>query len=125
MILCGLLLVVALGLLVQWRRQTFTMPIWQDADQRPSVGRLLRVYLWLLCVGAISGLIAGVLVVGPGGRLAMRRLAASGNHRCGWRCIVRRLRQVRPVARHGEETRDTSDAVSDCFGWPGLVARFS
>lgn len=75
---CGLLLLVALALTVRWRGLSIKMPPRQvGTDGRPSVGRLLHVYGWLLCVGSVSGLLAGLLVVGPGGRLAMRLLAAT------------------------------------------------
>lgn len=72
---CGLLLLVAAALVVRWRREVLVMPTPREA--RPSVPWLLRIYLWLMVVGAVAGLVTALLVIGPGGRLAMRLLAAT------------------------------------------------
>lgn len=72
---CGLLLVVAAVLTVRWRDEQLVVPA--SDDERPSVARLLRTYLWLLVLGVLTGLVAAVLVISPGGRLAMRLLAAT------------------------------------------------
>jgi len=77
MVVCGLLLLVAVALIVRWRGQAVVVPAWQDSGARTSIGQLLRIYLWLTYLGAVTGILAGLLVVGPGGRLAMRLLAAT------------------------------------------------
>lgn len=73
MVACGLLLVVAVGLAARWRHRAFRL----DPRVEAPVGVRLRGLAKALAVGALTGLTLGVLVVGPGGRLAMRLMAAT------------------------------------------------
>jgi hypothetical protein len=79
MVACGLLVIVAVALMFRWRGDRLAVPpSWLDgAENHRSVGHLILVYVWLVLVGAIAGLLAGALVIGPGARLAMRLLAAT------------------------------------------------
>ena len=73
MAVCGLVLVAAIALAVRWRRYAFTAFLETVDTPAARFRSLLR--LWT--VGALTGLVVGTLVVGPGGRLAMRLLAAT------------------------------------------------
>jgi hypothetical protein len=67
MICCALAIVLALVAI--WR--------WGTIDATAPEGPALARYLWHLNVGVSAGLMAGLLVAGPGGRLVMRLLAAT------------------------------------------------
>ena len=73
---CGVLVVVAAVLAWRWRRYVLTLPTWaapvDGGGARPG-----RAFAWLAAVALLTGLLVGVLVVGPVGRLAMRLLAAT------------------------------------------------
>jgi hypothetical protein len=73
---CGALLVAAAALAWRWRGYVLSLPEWAlPADGgRARPGRAL---VWLTAVALLTGLLVGVLVVGPAGRLAMRLLAAT------------------------------------------------
>lgn len=74
MVACGALLVVAGAAAWRWRRCALELPGWAERDDgRTAVPA--RAVAWLLAVGMLTGLLVGVLVVGPAGRLAMRLLA--------------------------------------------------
>jgi hypothetical protein len=76
MLACGLVLLAGTVLAVRWRGYSFAFPNWEERD--PSmVGRPWLQLCWLLGVGGLTGLAAGVLVIGPAGRLVMRLLAAN------------------------------------------------
>ncbi|MDQ1375015.1 MAG: hypothetical protein QOJ09_2353 [Actinomycetota bacterium] len=62
---------VAIGLVAIWR--------WGGIDGRGPDGEAdpIRRYLWDLNVGVSAGLMSGLLVAGPGGRLVMRLLAVT------------------------------------------------
>jgi hypothetical protein len=67
-VVCGV--AVVLGLVAVWR--------WGGLDVRPpDDATALDRYLWSLNVALAGGLGAGLLVLGPGGRLAMRLLAVT------------------------------------------------
>lgn len=72
MAVCGVL--VALGLFAAWRRGRleFRPP---PAGVEPT--EVVRRYVWYVTVAVVSGLGAGVLMAGAGGRLVMRLLAAT------------------------------------------------
>lgn len=78
-IACGIILVVALVGVVRWRDRTFTPP----DPPAPGAGRgdRARRYLWWVEVMLVTGLAGGILVMGVGGRLAMRLLGATGGDR--------------------------------------------
>ena len=75
MLACGGLVVVAAVLAWRWRGYVLSLPTWVapvDGSARPG-----RAFAWLTAVALLTGLVVGVLVVGPAGRLAMRLLAAT------------------------------------------------
>ena len=78
MIVLGVLLVGAGIRVVRWRSRELVLPMeWRDhAGPRPPVLQL-RLYLWFLALIMLTALGVGVVVVGAGGRLAMRLLAAT------------------------------------------------
>jgi len=73
---CGGLVVVAAVLAWRWRGYVLSLPTWvapvDGGSARPG-----RAFAWLAAVALLTGLVVGVLVVGPAGRLAMRLLAAT------------------------------------------------
>ena len=71
-----MLLAVALVLAVRWRSYSLDVPAGGDEDSTPG-GRAVRALTWRLCVGAYAGVLTGLFVAGPGGRLVMRLLAAT------------------------------------------------
>ena len=73
---CGLVLLSGIALAVRWRSYYFALPDWENRDAR-VVGQPGLQLCWLLTVGVLTGLAVGGLVIGPGGRLAMRLLAAT------------------------------------------------
>ncbi|SDT21636.1 hypothetical protein SAMN04488543_3330 [Friedmanniella luteola] len=78
MLVLGAVLLAALVLAARWRHLSVTLPAgWRPGGAAPSLVAQLRLYLWLATLVLLSGLAVAVLVVGPGGRLAMRLLAAT------------------------------------------------
>ena len=75
MSICVVLLLLGIVATVAWGRQEFTVPEFGPPDSTDSVGWAARKYVWHLMVAVVSGAIAGLLVAGAGGRLAMRLLA--------------------------------------------------
>jgi hypothetical protein len=73
---CGLLLLAGVVLAIRWRRYYFALPDWTARDPR-MVERPWLQLLWVGGVGVLTGFAVGALVVGPGGRLVMRLLAAT------------------------------------------------
>ena len=73
---CGVLLVVAVVLAWRWRGYRLSLPTWA-APVDGGRARPGRAFAWLAAVALLTGLLVGVLVVGPAGRLAMRLLAAT------------------------------------------------
>jgi len=79
MVACGLMLALGVAGVVRWGGYRVERP-WAGDDlaaERPSGVEILRRYLWWVDLAVIAGLPAGLLVVGPGGRLAMRLLAVT------------------------------------------------
>ena len=72
---CLLLLGTGLGLTIKW----FGLPVSPPPNEADHTirGSLLRS-LWWIALGCSAGLASGILVVGAGGRLAMRLLAVTG-----------------------------------------------
>ena len=74
---CVLLLLLGLAAVLWWGGLTFQAPSSGDPDGHPSVGLVVRTYVWYVTVMLVSGLGAGILTAGAGGRLAMRLLAVT------------------------------------------------
>jgi len=72
---CVALLAIGLVVALRWRRCSFVTP---PAVERLSVADALRRYVRLMALLLLSGIIAGITVIGAGGRLAMRLLAVTG-----------------------------------------------
>ena len=77
MVGCGVLLGVAVVLGTRWHRYMSVVPAWAEPVGAWSWAGRLRELGSRLCVGLLAGLLTGALVVGPGGRLVMRLLAAT------------------------------------------------
>lgn len=76
MLACGALLAVAVAAAWRWRRYALELPPWAARDEGRRATPVLAL-AWLLAVALLTGLLVGLLVVGPAGRLAMRLLAAT------------------------------------------------
>ena len=80
-VVCIALVLAGLVAVVRWGRLAVApppMPEPDPADQtRRPPGLVLRCYLWYLTVAVTSGLGAGILAAGAGGRLVMRLLAVT------------------------------------------------
>lgn len=72
---CGLLLGLGVVLAYRWRRCSFVAP---PVSEDASAADVLQRYVWLVSLVLLSGIIAGVTIIGAGGRLAMRLLAVTG-----------------------------------------------
>lgn len=79
MLVCGVLVVLGAVAAWRWGSEEFRTPAVATGDdgEAPRAGDVLRRYLWSVTVAVASGAGAGLLVAGPGGRLAMRLLAAT------------------------------------------------
>jgi hypothetical protein len=75
MAVCGAMLVVGLGAGVAWCRRPFRLPA---APPRPSAVDVARRFVWYCALAITGGIVAGITVIGAGGRLAMRLLAVTG-----------------------------------------------
>lgn len=75
MLACGALLLVAVVAAWRWRHYALGLP--ERASGRAGPAMPLRALAWLSTVGLLTGLLVGLFVVGPAGRLAMRLLAAT------------------------------------------------
>jgi len=79
MVVCALLLLVGVAGIVAWGGATIHRPDFDGADGRGSWVSATRRYVWYLAVAVVSGVGAGLLMAGAGGRLIMRLLAATAN----------------------------------------------
>ena len=77
MVVCGLLLLVGMVSVVVWGDGTVREPQLDDGEGRGSAALAARRYIWYLTVAVVSGVGAGLLAAGAGGRLVMRLLAAT------------------------------------------------
>jgi hypothetical protein len=82
MVVCLLLTFVGLFAVVRWGGLTVQPPPTPappaaGPTEPPPVGLVVRRYLWYLTVAVTSGLGAGILAAGAGGRLVMRLLAVT------------------------------------------------
>jgi hypothetical protein len=81
-VVCILLVLAGLVAVVRWGSLTVEPPPAPGLDpagqtKRPPVGLVVRRYLWYLTVAVASGVGAGLLAAGAGGRLVMRLLAVT------------------------------------------------
>lgn len=74
MVVCSALLAAGLAMAAGWRDSAFTPP--PVAVER-TVEETARRFAWYAALALTGGVIAGVLVIGAGGRLAMRLLAVT------------------------------------------------
>jgi hypothetical protein len=79
---CIVLVLVGLLAIVRWGGLAVEPPPTPAQDgavpaDRPSVGLVVRRYLWYLTVAISAGVGAGILAAGAGGRLVMRLLAVT------------------------------------------------
>lgn len=80
-VVCAVLVLAGLAAAVRWGGLRFEPPA-PPQDQAgptgpPSMGQVARRYLWYLNVAGASGVGAGILAAGAGGRLVMRLLAVT------------------------------------------------
>jgi hypothetical protein len=79
-VVCAVLVLAGLAAAVRWGGLRFEPPALQEAAdpaEPPSMGQVARRFLWYLDVAVASGVGAGVLAAGAGGRLVMRLLAVT------------------------------------------------
>jgi hypothetical protein len=79
---CVALVLAGLAAVVRWSDLAVELPSVPaagagDQSDPPPVGLVVRRYLWFLTVAITSGISAGVLAAGAGGRLVMRLLAVT------------------------------------------------
>ncbi|HSP05377.1 MAG TPA: hypothetical protein VLR27_17865 [Acidimicrobiales bacterium] len=72
---CGALFALTLVGVARWRDEVFAAPAAPEAEDGPRARA--RHYLWWLQVAVATALLCGLLVMGVGGRLAMRLLGAT------------------------------------------------
>jgi hypothetical protein len=80
-VVCILLVLAGLVAVVRWGGLTVqpppSAPDPAAPTDQPTVARVVRCYLWYLAVAVASGVGAGILAAGAGGRLVMRLLAVT------------------------------------------------
>jgi hypothetical protein len=79
-VVCAVLVLAGLAAAVRWGDLRFQPPAPQDEagpTEPPPMGQVARRYLWYLNVAVASGVGAGILAAGAGGRLVMRLLAVT------------------------------------------------
>jgi hypothetical protein len=74
MVVCGVLLLLGLAAGVWWSGRPFSAP---DTTSKLTAAEVARRFAWYASVAIIAGVLAGVTVIGAGGRLAMRLLAVT------------------------------------------------
>jgi hypothetical protein len=83
---CVALLLAGVAAVIRWGGLAVAPPFpvapdAADPSGGPSVGLVVRRYLWYLVLAILSGVGAGLLGAGPGGRLVMRLLAVTAGAR--------------------------------------------
>lgn len=74
MVVCGALLLAGLAAGVLWSSRPFCPPA---GDSELSAGEVARRFVWYASLALVTGVTAGLTVIGGGGRLAMRLLAVT------------------------------------------------
>jgi hypothetical protein len=82
MVVCAMLGLAGLAAAVRWGGLTVQLPPalalhTADPTEPPPISLVVRRYLWYLTLAVTSGLVAGILAAGAGGRLVMRLLAVT------------------------------------------------
>jgi hypothetical protein len=82
MVVCTVLVLAGLVAAVRWGGLTVQLPAPPSPEAagpagQPPIGLVVRRYLWYLTVAVASGVGAGILAAGAGGRLVMRLLAVT------------------------------------------------
>jgi len=77
MVVCGLLVLAGLVAVVRWGAYEVRLAQAGASSQPPSAGVVARRYTRYVTLAVLAGVGSGVLIVGAGGRLAMRLLAAT------------------------------------------------
>ena len=71
-------IVIVLGVVAIWRWGPLDLMVPWEPEPRPiPPGRMLHHYVWFVTVGLTAGIVAGVVMLGAGGRLVMRLLAVT------------------------------------------------
>jgi hypothetical protein len=76
-VVCVLLVLLGLAAVLRWGGLPFRAPSGGSPSGYPSVGLVVRSYVWYVTVALVSGLGAGILAAGAGGPLVMRLLAVT------------------------------------------------
>jgi hypothetical protein len=77
-LICVLLVLAGIVAVVRWGDLAVQPPpALAGAAERPTVGQVLRRYLWYATVALTVGVAAGIVAAGAGGRLVMRLLAVT------------------------------------------------
>ena len=74
MIACGVLLAAGLAAAVAWGGRPFVPP---PPASDPTPPEVAKRFVWWCALVFLSALLVGVPIIGAGGRLAMRLLAAT------------------------------------------------
>lgn len=77
MVVCGALLVAGLAAGALWSSRPFYPPA---GDSELSAAEVARRFVWYVSLALVTGVTAGLTVIGGGGRLAMRLLAVTAGH---------------------------------------------
>lgn len=112
MLVCGVLLIVGVAAGVRWADQPFAPPT--PCDELPPL-EVARRFTWYAALALTAGVLAGITVIGAGGRLAMRLLAVTGGDRA-----QRRITEADEVV--GEITVDGTIGIVLFNGIIGGVA---
>lgn len=74
MIICGAALVLGVAAGIVWSARSFEAP---DASAELTALEVARRFVWYVSIAFTAGVLAGISVIGAGGRLAMRLLAVT------------------------------------------------
>lgn len=69
---------IVVGVIAIWRWGALEVAVPWEPEPRPMpAGRVLHRYVWFVTVGLTGGIVAGLVMLGAGGRLVMRLLAVT------------------------------------------------
>lgn len=72
----GAVFVGGLAVAIAWGGEEIRPP-WKPDVPAPNLTEVLKRYLWFLTIAVGAGIVSGLVMIGAGGRLAMRLLAAT------------------------------------------------